>query len=589
MANQFNLSIRPNAINFIQLTGNRLFEVPIYQRTYNWRLEEIETFYNDIVDLSNDYNFFGIIILKDLTSGKGQKNARYEVIDGQQRLTTFFIFLKAIEIVLQQILLAKKSIKCDKLIKDVRGEFWRDSKISFCPTYRDKKDFEEIINIRFEGQKTRNTIKTNSKISNFFFALDYFVNRLSEFDVNKLDKIFRETLADNYFIEVITKDVSNVYDLFKSLNAKGLELALEDLLKNELYNGLKKIKAKAQVINETIAAWDDTINMMRSINGFTIDNFLFYYINSREDLIKIKAYLPGLKNKNDFSPIPKKYLFKAYEVIINKTSNAQKLTADLKKNYPSIKEILLPDNDLTKIEFYSYSLLNALNVSKGISAIIAAKNKFNSKEFLKILQGIELTCVRHSFTNIDQKALEIIFSNTIKEIHNKDIVAVKSELLKADCWRNQDLVEQGFINYGKMNNKISKHFLLRIFVDDIYTHYSGNWEYDQLQLEHIMPKSPKNNGAFGKMQSRNNREYSDYCGMIGNHILLSEKLNKRITNSDFNEKRNGYKSTNGKLIPGYKGKTLSPFNFINKKKVWNYEEIKERQKVLGMLLLNLDF
>ena len=44
MANQFYLSIRPNAINFIQLTGNSLFEVPIYQRTYNWRLDEIETF-----------------------------------------------------------------------------------------------------------------------------------------------------------------------------------------------------------------------------------------------------------------------------------------------------------------------------------------------------------------------------------------------------------------------------------------------------------------------------------------------------------------------------------------------------------------
>lgn len=589
MANQFNLSIRPNAINFIQLTGNRLFEVPIYQRTYNWRLEEIETFYNDIIDLSNDYNFFGIIILKDLTTGKGQINAKYEVIDGQQRLTTFFIFFKAIEITLQEISASKKSKKSDKLIKDIKDRFWIDTKYSFLPTDRDRKDFEEIINIRFEGQKTKNAIKAKAKSSNFYFALNYFFNRLSEFDINRLDKIFREAIADNYFIEVITKDVSNVYDLFKSLNAKGLELALEDLLKNELYNGLKKIKAKNQVINETISSWDETINMMRSINGFTIDNFLFYYINSREDLTKIKSHLPGIKNKNDFSPIPKKYLFKAYEIIINKISNAQKLTQDLKKNYPTIREILLPENDLTNLEFYSYSLLNALNVSKGISAIIAAKNKLSSRDFIKVLRGIELTCVRHAFTNIDQKALENVFTGTIKEIHNRNVNQAKIELLKADCWLNQDQVKQGFVNYGKMNNRLSKHLLLRLFADEIHTHYSGNWDYDQLQLEHIMPKSPKTSGIFGKLQSKNSREYIDHCGMVGNHILLSEKLNKRIMNSDFLDKRNGHKAKNGKQIPGYKGKTLSPFDFITKKKNWDYEEIKERQKELAETLINLDF
>jgi uncharacterized protein with ParB-like and HNH nuclease domain len=589
MANQFNLSIRPNAINFIQLTGNRLFEVPIYQRTYNWSLEEIETFYNDIVDLSNDYNFFGIIILKDLTTGKGQINARYEVIDGQQRLTTFFIFFKSIEIVLQEKSASKKSKKIDKLIKDIKDKFWIDSKYTFTPTERDRKDFEEIINLRFEGQKTKNLIKSNAKTSNFYFAFNYFINKLSVLDINKLERIFRETLADNYFIEVITKDVSNVYDLFKSLNAKGLELALEDLLKNELYNGLKKNRATNQVIKETISIWDETINSMRAINGFTIDNFLFYYINSREDLAKIKSHIPGIKNKNDFSPIPKKHLFKAYEVIINKISNAQKLTFDLKKNYPIIKEILLPENDLTKLEFYSYSVLNSLNVTKGISAIIAAKNNFNHKDFIKILRGIELTCVRHSFTNIDQKALETVFANTIKEIHKKDKSAVKSELLKADCWQNQDAVEQGFTTYGKMNNKLSKHILLRIFADEIHTHYSGNWDYDQLQLEHIMPKSPKSNGAFGRLQKSNTREYNDHCGMIGNHILLSEKLNKKLLNSDFNEKRNGYKAKNGKAIPGYKGKTLSPFDSITKKNSWNYNEIKSRQKELSELLLNLDF
>ena len=590
MASQFNLTIRNTAVNFIQLTGNRLFEVPIYQRAYKWELDDIETFYNDIVNLSNDYNFFGVIILKELTTGKGQINGKFEVIDGQQRLTTFFIFFKAIEIAVQEISASKKSKKGDKLIKDIKDRFWIDTKYAFLPTEKDRKDFEDLINIRFEYQKTKSAIKAKVKASNFYFALNFFLNKLSDFDINKLDKIFREAIADNYFVEVITKDVSNVYDLFKSLNAKGLELALEDLLKNELYNGLKKIKAKNNVIVETISSWDETIKMMSSIKGFTIDNFLFYYINSRPDLKKIKSHLPGIKSKSDFSPIPKKYLFKAFEIIINKISNAQELTLDLKKNYTIIKEILLPDNDLTKEEFYSYSLLNTMNISKGISAIIAAKNAFNNKkDFIKILRGIELTCVRHTFTNIDSKALENIFSDVIEEIHKGNINQTRNELLKADCWSIADQVKQGFVNYGKMNNKLSKHILLRLFADQIHTHYSGNWDYDQLQLEHIMPKNPNSTGIFGKLHSKNSREYNDHCDMIGNHMLLSEKLNKRIMNSDFLAKKNGYKGTTGKQIPGYKGKTLSPFHFITKKKSWDFAEIKEQQKKLAEVLINLDF
>lgn len=588
MASQFNLTIRNTAVNFIQLTGNRLFEVPIYQRAYKWELDDIETFYNDIVNLSNDYNFFGIVILKELT-GKGQINGKFEVIDGQQRLTTFFLFFKAIEIIVQEKLSSKRSRKGEKTIKDIKDRFWIDTKYTFVPTEKDRKDFEDVVNIRFEKQKTKSAIKFKAKSSKFYFALNYFLNKLSDFDINRLDKIFRDAITVNYFVEVTTKDVSNVYDLFKSLNAKGLELALEDLLKNELYNGLKKVKAKNQVIAETISSWDETIKMMRSIKGFTIDNFLFYYINSRSDLNKIKSNLPGVKSKNDFSPIPKKYLFKAFEIIINKISNAQELTDDLKDNYPIIKEILSPVNDLTSVEFYSYSLLNTMNISKGISAIIAAKNAFKSKDFIKILRGIELTCVRHTFTNIDSKALENVFTGVIEKIHNGNIDQTRNELLKADCWSIEDQVKQGFVNYGKMNNKLSKHILLRLFADEIHTHYSGNWEYDQLQLEHIMPKSPIATGIFGKLHSKNSREYNDHCDMIGNHILLSEKLNKRIMNSDFLAKKNGFKSTSGKQIPGYKGKTLSPFHFVTKKKSWDYAEIKEQQKKLAEVLVNLDF
>jgi len=415
------------------------------------------------------------------------------------------------------------------------------------------------------------------------------MEQLNDYKISELWKKLDYLLADQYFIEVITKDISNVYELFKSLNAKGLELALEDLLKNELYNGLKKAKTPDKEVALTIEKWDNAIDQIRNIPSFSIEKFLYYYINSRKDLIKIKDNIHELKNQNDYSPIPQKLLFKAYEAIINNVSSPSILTDDFNKIIPIIKQVLNPENNLENEEFYSYSLLNALGVTKGISSIIAAKVNLKQTEYLSVLKGIELTCLRHNFSGKDQKALEDVFTRANREIHLKNLSSIKKELKNSDAWKNSQTIKSGFINRGKISNKLSKHILLRIHIDEFLEEISSNWDYDQIQLEHVMPISPIISGTYSKLKDKNKDNYELYCGMIGNHILLSAKLNNKLKNADFTSKKNGFKNKQNKIISGYKDKTFKCSSFIQKNTNWLYADIAKRQDELANLLLKLDF
>ncbi len=588
-SNLFNLEIRQRAISFIELKANRIFFAPIYQRRYSWTELEISTFFNDIIKSGSEYNFFGIVILKNVTEGRGQIVSKFEVIDGQQRFTSFFLLIKAVELTTAKKSSSKDKKQADNLIKKTQDLLFIENSNSFTPTFKDQEDYFEIVKLKYQANKTEELLTKKSLKSNFFYALKYFMEQLNYFKISELLKKLDYILADQYFIEVITKDISNVYELFKSLNAKGLELALEDLLKNELYNGLKKAKTPEKDVQITIKNWDDAIDQIRNIPSFSIEKFLYYYINSRKDLIAIKNVIPELKTQKDYSPIPQKLLFKAYEAIINNISSPAALTNDLKSILPIIKQVLNPETDLENEEYYSYSLLNALGVTKGISSIIAAKISLKQHEFLSVLKGIELTCLRHNFSGKDQKALEDVFTRTIHEIHSKKLLSIKTELKNSDAWKNSQNIINGFLTRGKISNKLSKHILLRIYIDEFVKEVSSNWDYDQIQLEHIMPVSPNKSGIFIKVKNKNKDKYDNYCGMIGNHILLSAKLNNKLKNADFTSKKNGFKNKNGKDISGYKDKTFKCSNFIQKKANWLFEDIDKRQLELAKLLLKLDF
>jgi len=565
MAKQFNITIKTKTIDFEQLTQNRLFSIPLYQRRYNWDETQIGTFYSDVIDSDIESNFFGIVILTKPKSAKG----RYEIIDGQQRMTTFYLYIKAIELATIKNFKEKNKKQVEEFQRTIRDILYRELETTLLASEKDQTIFKAILELKAFDSSV--LLDNKSKQAN---AVNYFYNKLIEIKSFKtLKKYFENATKKQHFIEVLTEDVANVYEFFKSLNAKGLELALEDLVKNELYNGLKRKKAKPTEIVDTLNKWETLVESVKKVPKLSVEKYLFYYLNSRSDIKSIKQKIPGFNGKPDYFPLPQKHIFKAFEVLIHSDSSPKELIADLNAKFLHTKEILNPKADLKNEMFYSYSLLNAFSVTKGVSSLIAAKSKIkNTKHYLQILQGIELTCIRHIFSGTDQKALEEVFSRVISKIHSStrpNLDEIKKELLNSPAWKNDLIITRGFENKNPFSNLMSKHLLLRMNISE-FIRQSKNWTYKQIQLEHVMSQKPIVNGKFHKLLLKDDKNYKYFCNSIGNHILISTILNNSISNSDLDVKQAHYKLN-----------TFESSNFIEKEKKWDFNSIKLRQTNLA--------
>jgi len=92
-----------DAIPLGTLLTARIFEVPKYQRAYAWEADEVSDFVRDITVLTTTHaaggtpgpHFFGGLVSIDIQSGQVASGIKYEVVDGQQRLATFFLTVAA--------------------------------------------------------------------------------------------------------------------------------------------------------------------------------------------------------------------------------------------------------------------------------------------------------------------------------------------------------------------------------------------------------------------------------------------------------------------------------------------------------------
>ena len=247
----------PTSLN--SLFKEKIFRIPDYQRGYAWQKNQLKDFWEDIVNLSgNRSHYTGVLTLKQVPSNEIEQSDNeywlvedhsykiYHVVDGQQRLTTFVLFLQAfIEVV--------------KELKENKGKQNKDIYIS------DSLNLEEIINrylfktkpinIRYRTYKFGYTIDNPSynylrykifkedgapDIEETFYTLNlrnakhYFYEQLKAFDISGLQKIYKKLTKRFLFNEYVIQNEFDVFVAFETMNNRGKRLSDLELLKNRL-------------------------------------------------------------------------------------------------------------------------------------------------------------------------------------------------------------------------------------------------------------------------------------------------------------------------------------------------------------------
>lgn len=253
--------------------------VPNYQRNFEWKKEQAEEFWEDI---SQGSVFLGNLVLDTQRENENE----IMIVDGQQRITTIFIFLAACRHQAKKINSHDQASVIQTKISFVDATTGKAGASKLIPSPSIADVFKDTITNgewdgkRFDGKGRKRQI---NKIKPIY---EYFVECLSKFGKDELAEILKK-LYDSTFVKIEIKETQEAFEIFERTNARGMELNAADLLKNDLF--AKNASAKIE------EDWDDIVE---NSSGSILRMIKYYYV-SHSGLIQKKLLFKALKKHGE--------------------------------------------------------------------------------------------------------------------------------------------------------------------------------------------------------------------------------------------------------------------------------------------------
>lgn len=498
-----------------------VYQIPVYQRAYSWGKDQWEDLWQDIVKIDDeDTHFLGSIVVISGSHTKGFNE--YEVVDGQQRLTTILLLLIATRDISDSES-DQKFIEDSYLFSKTRTE----KKPKLIPGRKDRDVFSKLLK--------KSTLNTSDKETNIYKAYEYFSDKLAS-DISDIVSFSEKVLKNVSLVQISAESHYDAFKLFETLNNRGLELSATDLIKNYIL-GKVPLDNKDE-LEQCIELWDSIINNLENIDKV---RFFRHYLMSEKN---------GVISKNQ--------LYLKYQQVIDSKKNEDNLTALLEdmaiksEIYKNIVLSTFSDNDIND----ALMALSHIEASTSYSLVLKTfTTDLNKKEKLTLLQILETFSLRRSICKISTRDLDDVYNHLCTTAFTQDKpIDYISNYLK-DRMPTDEEFSKNFANNVRTNKEVqTKHILKRI-----ENHITNNTNEKTINnnmvvhLEHIMPKQIKNSRSkkeFGNWEDylgEDAKKHKDFINRIGNLTLLGSTLNISISNNPFESKKEQYELSNIKL------------------------------------------
>ncbi|GAA7669034.1 DUF262 domain-containing protein [Helicobacter pylori] len=521
----------------ILVVGNdTYYQIPIYQRPYQWDKEQCEELLNDLFENYEDHGeddyFCGSLVF--IQSDKDNKT---DVVDGQQRLSTFILLAK--------VLATLYSERLDPKIQEYLQESWSDrhedgekkkrKRLDFDLVGSSaKKDFQDALDFfddldasKGENSKSNDPSKgKNSYLKNAICLKNY----LEKKEIADINHFIMSLYFKVIFIKTTCSNISMALRIFSVLNARGLALNATDIFKGEL---LKHTEEHEQ--EEFVSRWN-ALSQKCSDNDLKIETLFSWYltylhpVTSREKMEK--RLVTWFKNLN--KP-PLEYL-KGVEDFYNAYCEVLE-TQDRYAHLLSYKD----DDDLCVI--LCASLLHRYS-DQDIEALKKLLVKFYYQDWVagKTRSTRSQTCCNIIDALKEKKSIDNIISIVKEYLNEKNITQdFKRNLQDSNLYTK-------FYFAGKTPKKNSwlKPILILVeyFMSDDPKPKRIQMDKN-LHVEHILPQKPTLSSQWAKDFSEEEREL--YTHSLANLTLLGGKKNSQASNLDFKDKKKIYMGEEIKL------------------------------------------
>ncbi|MGN8424713.1 DUF262 domain-containing protein, partial [Helicobacter pylori] len=535
--------------DFFALTGT-VFSIPVYQRNYTWEEENCGKLLQDIINISQNKktHFMGSItyILHWIDDEKNLRQLQeFVIIDGQQRITTIMLLLKAIETKIQNEEIKKE---IDNLL-NLTGQ-----RLRLKPIKSDKEAFDLVIQNRSHEIQGVSHIRNNYK---------FFTKELEDYLSKgvRIEEIYGAFLRLKIVAVGLELGEDDPQVVFESINATGVQLKGLDLIRNYLMMGENSDKQQ-EFYNEYWIPLEEWIGE-KHLDDF-IMTYLRIYLENKLKEGEREVYDALKTHHRDNFPNDIQGLMsdmreygRIYQIFLDRDHHF------LDRGDPQqLANLRLRVKDLVKIKFgvaKSFVLRCARDFEEG---------KLDYENFHEILQILISYFVRRSVCGDPTAALNKVLYSLYRQLENVSADALKRYLGKSvgqTAFPNDDKIKAAFaVRNAYAANQVCKFILLEI-------EKLSNAELpkeEDLEVEHFYPKTPT-------------QEWRD---MVGDYFTFEQDcLNNfgNLTLSGQNQ-RLGNKSYEAKvaLMEEYSSLHLNDY-FINNTHSWGIEEVKARSGYLA--------
>ena len=516
---QQNFSIENRSLR--DLLGNgAYYRVPRYQRDYSWGEEQWSDLWDDLWNTheseEDEVHYMGYLVLQR------KANNEFVVIDGQQRLATFSIFILAC---LQE--LKKPGKNEEERIAAIHSQFVSNTDLSsLAQKYKlalNRNDDAYYRNQLASLAETPNTRNINRSQELMRKAKAFFGKKIAEtgFDGEKLGDFINKMSLNLEFTAIYVNDELNAYKVFETLNARGIKLSTPDLLKNYLFSIMDPKGENEFVIEAADERWGEIMSSMG--RDADISKFVRAYWNSKHEMVE------------------KSRLFKKIKETVTSPKEADATLRELYQSAPvyaalgnAQDEKWSDYQDETQNALYS---LDVFGITQPLTLLLAAEQCHEKADFESVCRLVSAFSIRYyPVCGRPSKDADRLFNNmAMRARKNADVGELKN-MLKEICPGDEEFIREFKHKSFSAGGAKKAIFLLAV----IENHLAPNNPLplqNNYTVEHILPQRGGNDDywreQFGDLLEQNVRR-------LGNMTLLSKKHNQNVANADFEEKRRIY-------------------------------------------------
>ena len=532
------------------------FIVPQYQRPYVWQEENIQELIDDLYyafeNKQNSEYFLGALVLKRTTEKEFRE---YEILDGQQRLTTLCMMMAVIRDLIKK---PQYKYTLSQMIYQEENELLKvPSRNRIKYNTRDKvKDFVKDYIIANGSTRKRDLVNyhedTNISVSNMAKAIS---TMHTIFDNKENLEAFAVFLLNNVlFIYVSTDNTEDAFRLFTILNDRGIPLSNADILKSINIGEIGE-----EDLDEYSKHWEYLEEKYHK--GF--DRFLSF----------VRTIL--LKNKPS-SNLLDEYEKKIFQKnILKKGKNTIDFLIELDGIYDKI--IDLNDENLSNEYKNLVTIMKlGLHSDEWIPTVLSYFLKFEYYNLDEFIKKLEYKFIGDLMSNVSPSKRRENLNNIIKTIEivskeNMDILFENRELFDID----KNIFRKN-INGDIYGKKYTKYLLLKMeYLMNDNSVYLSN--YKEISIEHVLPQNPLKKSHWRRDFTEEQRKL--WTNKLSNLVLISNKKNVKLANLDFKKKKEEYLKNRMDVFNSSK-------IFLDKSSKWDETNLRNRQNIMVNMLIN---